>query len=102
VKYTIPVRSVTDAYRMSVELSGTVYEFSMHYNARDSHWYMSLYREDEAVLLGIKIVHSSDLLAQFYARDIPVGILSVTDITGTYRDPDDSNFGTTVLLQYEG
>lgn len=101
MKYTIPVRTSTDPYRFSVELSGKVFDLRIHYNLREKHFYCDFIHNDNNILTGVKLVHSDDLLSQYRAYDIPDGKIIVHDITGQYRDPDSTNFGETVLLQYE-
>lgn len=101
MKYTIPVRNTTDTYLFAVELSGKVFDMRLHYNQRESHWYLDVARNGDDIVQGIKLVHTDDLLSQFRAYEIPEGKLIVHDITGAYRDPDADNFGETVLLQYE-
>lgn len=101
MRFTIPVRNTTDTYLFAVELSGKVYDMRLHYNLRESHWYLDVSRNGSDIVKGVKLVHSDDLLSQFRAYEIPEGKLIVYDITGAYRDPDADNFGETVLLQYE-
>lgn len=101
MKYTIPVRTTTDTYLFAVELTGKVYDMRLHYNQRETHWYLDISRNDTDIVKGVKLVHSDDLLSQFRAYDIPEGKLIIYDITGNYRDPDADNFGENVLFQYE-
>lgn len=98
---TIPVKNGVYANKFTTEFSGKVYELIFHYNLRESKWYMDLRREDVDILSGVKVVNSTDLLAQYTAYDIPEGKILITDLNNLYQDPDSDNFGQTVLFQYD-
>ena len=98
---TIPIQSGTYANKFTASLNGKVFEIALHFNKRESKWYMDIKREEINVLSGVKVVNSTDLLAQYTAYDIPEGKILITDLDNLYRDPDAENFGQTVLLQYD-
>lgn len=101
MKFSIPVKKRTDAYSESIELNGQVFDFSFHYNNREDHWYIEISRSGALVISGLKLVNSTDLLAQYLAYDVPKGILSIVDSSGLFQDPSSLEFGNTIQLQYD-
>jgi len=101
MKFNIPVNKQTDAYSMSIELDGQVYDLTFHYNAREDRWYLRVSRNNTIVVDGVKLVHGTDLLSQYRAYDVPAGILSIVDSSGLFNDPSSSEFGNTIQLQYD-
>ena len=102
--FKIPVRTTPNAYTMTVELDALFYDLTFRYNLRDAHWFMDIVHDDTAVIRGLKVVHSDDLLAQFPAfivdERLPPGVLEVRDVTGADRDPDDETLGNDVIMLY--
>jgi len=99
--FTIPVAETTDSFIEQVDLDGLIYDLQFRWNKRDNHWFMDIGRNGVFLLLGIKLVHSSDLISEFERiEDLPEGILSIEDLDGFYSDPDDTNFGDRVQLRY--
>ena len=101
----LPVLSGTDeAHRFEVELDGSVYDLSLRWNTRESFWYLDVLRNGVAVLVGVKVVHASDVLAQFghlgVTGDLPPGVFKVLDVNGADADPSSSTLGDSVLLLY--
>ena len=101
MKYSIPVNKLTDAYSQSIELDGKVFDLSFHFNKREGQWYLTLSRNSALIVAGIKLVHGTDLLKQYRAYDVPEGILSIVDSSGLFQDPNASEFGNTIQLQYD-
>jgi len=101
MKFNIPVNKQTDAYSQSVNLDGQVFELSFHYNKRENKWYLKLSRNSVIIIDSLKLVHGTDLLAQYRAYDVPKGILSIVDSSGLFQDPSLLEFGSTIQLQYD-
>ena len=98
---TIPLLTGSDAYTQQVDFDGKVYEMALRYNARETHWYLTLSRENVILISNIKVVHGTDLLLQFkFKQEMPQGELSIRDLAGKYADPDADTFGDTVIMQY--
>jgi len=101
MKVEIPVNKQTDAYSQSVALDGEVFDLSFHFNKREDRWYMRISRGDAIIIDSLKLVHGTDLLAQYRAYDVPKGILSIVDASGLFQDPSLLEFGSTIQLQYD-
>lgn len=101
-EFIIPVQSTTDPFSQQVELDGLLYDLTFLWNARDAHWSLTIGRDDVVLVKEVKLVIIDDLLAQ-YTRidDLPPGTLSVQDLDGLDRDPDETLFGDRVVLVYE-
>ena len=100
----MPISTTLLGYRMTVALDGLYYDFAFRFNRRDNHWYMDVVFNGVNVIMGVKIVHSDDLLLQypeFRVDDrLPPGTMQVIDATGADRDPDKSTFGDDVTMFY--
>ena len=99
--FNIPVQNRTDANRLSVELSGEIFEFAFKFNANESMWYMDVIKNSITIVAAVKLVSSDDLLTQFRAYDIPAGKITIVDKDGFYADPNETNFGESVFLRYD-
>lgn len=99
--FNIPVQNRTDANRLSVELSGEIFELAFKFNANESMWYMDIIKNSIAIVAAIKLVASDDLLSQFRAYDVPRGTIKIVDKDGFYADPNETNFGESVFLRYD-
>ena len=101
----LPVKNGLPAYRFSVELDGVLYSFRFRWNVRDNHWFMDIIEADgSAVIDGVKVVNSDDLLSQFDHKQVtgnlPPGTFRVVDVNGANDDPDTTTFGEDVVLLY--
>ena len=101
----IPVLNGLAPYHVQVDLDGTVYGLGFRWNARDNHWYLDFDQTTTPILEGVKVVNGLDLLSQFghmvVDGRLPPGRFEVFDtVPSTYRDPDTTTFGDTVLLLY--
>lgn len=101
----LPMQGGAAAYRVQVELDGAFFGLQLRWNARDNHWYMDIDLTRTAILGGIKLVNSTDLLSQFGHMQVddrlPPGTFEVFDtVEGQERDPDQDTFADTVLLLY--
>ncbi len=101
MKFIVPVNKQTDAYSQSIELDGQVFDLSFHFNKREDKWYLRISRNDAIIIDSLKLVHSTDLLSQYRAYNVPKGVLSVVDSSGLFQDPSSSEFGNTIQLQYD-
>ena len=48
----------------------------------------------------IRLVGGTDLLRQFKHLEVPPGEMRIVDLDGQNRDPDKTNLGDRVILQY--
>lgn len=98
----IPTEFDVPAFRMTVTLDNVVYDLRFVLNKRDGFWRMDIGRDDVSLVRNIKIVLSSDLLkAHRSISELPPGTLSVVDKLGQHTEPNEDNFGDSVVLLYE-
>lgn len=101
----LPAQGGAVPYRFQTDLEAVLYTFQFRWNARDNHWYMDVYQTGTAILVGIKVTNSDDLLSQFGHMQVdgrlPPGTFEVFDTDEALRrDPDQTTFGDTVVLLY--
>ena len=83
-------------YEFTKELDGVVYPFRLQYNRRIDSWIMDIVD----VVNGIRLAGGQDLLKQFHHLDVPPGRLEVVDLDGMFAEPNKTNIGDRVILQY--
>lgn len=97
----IPVRSDIQAYSQRVELDSTIYILSFEYNLRMSKWIMGISDEQEnPIYVGIVLFTGFPLTKDIIATGLPEKNFVCTHVSGEDIDPDDTNFGTDVVLLY--
>ena len=100
--FTIPIPAEIIPFEEQVELDGTLYTFRFRYYSRDGIWRLTIIKSGTVLLSGVKIVNTLDLLAQYrHLEDLPLGDIIVSDQNLLDSDPDDTNFGDSVLLMYQ-
>lgn len=100
--FIIPVQATTDPFSQQVELDGVLYDLTFLWIDRDSHWSITIGRDDDVLISEVKLVIIPDLLDQFRRiAGLPPGRLYVNDLDNLDRDPDDTLFGDRVVLLYE-
>jgi hypothetical protein len=98
----LPVGTDKLAYTFSIELDKTIYQFTFTWNARESRWFMEIADEQlNSLVAGIAIVTGWPLLKRFQDSRLPPGLLYALDTQDTGTEPDDTDFGTRVLMVYE-
>ena len=91
----IPVRSDIFYYTFTKELDGVVYFFKIRYNLRINSWILKISEE-----ISMRLAGGYDLLGQFRHLDVPLGELRIVDLDEKNTEPDKTNFGNRVVLQY--
>ena len=85
-------------YRFEIELGGELFEMEIKYNQRFDFFTVDLYRDDELLLAGQKIVYGQPLFPDYDNRFPKVPIIPM-DESGTPIDRITyDNFGESVLL----
>lgn len=92
----IPLRNDIFHYSFTRELDGVVYLFRMRYNRRIDSWTLDFVD----VVNSIRLAGGQDLLRQFKHLEVPPGRLEVIDLDGLFTEPDKTNLGDRVILQY--
>ena len=93
---TIPLRNDIFQYSFTIELEGVVYSFKIGYNLRANSWSMNI----GSIVTPIRLVVGTDLISQFKHLEIPPGEMRIVDLDGLNRDPDKTNLGDRVIMQY--
>lgn len=97
----IPLRSDLDRYSVIAAINGTDYRFSVSFNTRDDHWYISIELTDGTELAaGLPIVSNQPLLARWrWDSRLPQdGFLMAVDSSGEDIEPEKEDLGDRVKL----
>lgn len=92
----IPLRHDIFQYNFTKELGGIVYLFRFGYNLRCDSWFMNI----GDIATPIRLALGGDLLRQFHHLEVPPGALEMIDLDGLYTDPNKTNLGDRVIMQY--
>lgn len=86
---------VTDnAYsNQELTIAGIKYNFKFSYNGRDSRWRLSIFIDDTAVILGVKIMENEALLGRYRLTTFAHGDLIVLRVKDDGQDCGRNNFG---------
>ncbi len=97
----LPIVRNSTSFITDVVLSNKVYKLKYVYNVRDAAWFLSISKQDDTALLnGVKIVVSWELLSKFKDEELPPGELFVLDKTGTGLPIEKNDLGARVELIY--
>jgi len=98
----IPVIKSEDAYEFSLSIESVLYFFSFNYNLRRKRWLMDISNADkEPILYGVSMLTDVDIMNRFKSEDLPPGIFLVFDLSGISKNPEELDFGESVILLYE-
>lgn len=92
----IPLRNDIFQYSFTKELEGIVYSFRIRYNLRIDSWILDFID----VVNGIRLAGGQDLLKQFHHLLVPPGDLRIIDLDGMNTEPNKTNIGDRVILEY--
>ncbi len=72
------------SWREQIQLDNIIYFLNFTWNALNEFWVMDIYnRNEEPLILGIKIVPNYPLLAQFTVQGMPPGEIICQNIVNT-------------------
>ena len=92
------------AFQQQITLTSVIFILYFRWNAMNQYWVMNIYdRNDDAILLGVKVVTNFDLTAQFSALvGMPSGDIVCQNILGLWDAIQRFDMGqTTELIYYE-
>lgn len=92
------------AFQQQITLTSVIYLLYFRWNAMNKYWVMNIYdRNDNPVLLGVKIVTNFDLTSQFSAlTGMPSGDILCQNILGLWDTIQRFDMGqTTEIIYYE-
>jgi len=92
----ISLRNDIFHYTFTKELNGVVYNFRIRYNRRIDSWILDFID----TVNGIRLAGGQDLLKQFHHLEVPPGSLEIIDLDGKFTEPEKTNIGDSVILQY--
>lgn len=99
--WSIPINFQAPDFTFQIDLDGLIYGFHFMYNERVDGWTMEIQQADGTpIVSGLQVVTGWKPLARFVDPRLPPGELFTMDITGQSNEPDDVNFGDTILLCY--
>lgn len=72
----IPIEPGLTNFDFEIELDAVLFNFSVYWNDRESHWYFDLRNEDlEPLILGAKLVLNYDMLQDYNDVTFPAGAI---------------------------
>lgn len=88
----------------AITLGGLDYTFEYQYNSRDERWRLSIYFNNEPVILGLKIMENQLLLANYLLADFDHGDIICLRIKddGLPVGRNNLGFGKSYELVYVG
>ena len=100
--FVIPIPATIIPFDQQVELDSTLFTLQFRYSRRTGFWSLTLIRSGAVILANVKVVNSLDLLAQYrHLEELPLGTIIVSDQNLAFADPNDTNFGESVLFMYQ-
>lgn len=98
----LPVKTGSEFYRFTIDLTDKSFIVEMYYNTRDIAWFMSLLLVDETpVFLGKRVVVDMPLTIRLASSDRPVGEIFALDRDGTGIPAMLEDLANRVLMAYE-
>lgn len=97
----IPVNFASPDFNFQIDLDGVVYGFRFILNTRTGRYSMSIFTEaGEPIVTGLAVVTNWKPFKRFKDTRLPPGEIFTMDVTGGTTEPDEVNFGDTILLCY--
>lgn len=95
----IPTRSDISAYSETVDLVGTIFEFSFAWNTRAQVWVMGISTQvGEPILQGVTLVADTDLLGGHVDDRLPDGVIVALDTTRKGEQAGRLDLGSRALV----
>lgn len=90
------------AFQQQITLSSVIFLIYFRWNAMNQYWVMSIYdRNDQPILLGVKVVTNFNLTAQFEAlAGMPVGDILCQNLLGLWDTIQRFDMGQTTEIIY--
>jgi len=89
------------SFSQECTLDGVVYRFRFKWNYRGQYWTMDLHdRDQNPILLGVKLVVRFDLVKHYPGRAVPPGVFVVTDPKGEIDRVEEGDMGVNTQLTY--
>lgn len=100
----VPVFPGEPLYNERVRLDDRDYIFRFDYAGREDRIYMTIFDQDENVLIsGVKVMANGTLIHRhLFNAGLPQGVLVAVDLEENGNPPTLTDFGTRVRLYYYG
>ncbi len=85
-------------YRFDMTIKGETYTFQVNYNATHDFFTIDLYKNDEVIVLGEKLVYGKPLFMSAQHKDIPKTIIIPYDVSENTDRITFENMNEDVLL----
>lgn len=85
-------------YRFNVRIENKVYTFEIHYNTVNDYFTVDLYRNDQLIIAGVKVVYGRPLFAAHMYLDVPQIPIIPLDQSGQVDRVTWDNLNETVFL----
>ena len=92
------------AWQAQITLTNIIFNLYFRWNAMNQYWVMNIFDRDEnPILLGVKVVTNYDLTRQFSAlTGMPPGDILDQNVTGSWADIQRFDMGqTNEIIYYE-
>lgn len=97
-KEYIEIKKDLVPYRFSIELGAELYEIEVHYNALGDFFTLDLYKDNETLVLGEKIVYGVPLFGITFDERFPAPTIIPIDPAGQETRVGWDNLNNTVFL----
>lgn len=94
----LPIEKENIPYRFDIALPVEIYTFEIRYNATHDFFTVDLFKEDEALVLGEKVIYGVPLFQDVYDRRFPAPTIVPLDESGNEQRITFENLGVTVFL----
>jgi hypothetical protein len=94
----IPIEKENIPYRFEVELEAEIYEMEMRYNDTYDFFTIDLYKDNEPLVYGEKVVYGVPLFSNVRDLRFPVVTITPMDEAGLEHEVTYENFQETVFL----
>lgn len=99
--YDLPLKPSNASYRFATVIKDVSYIIDVHWNTRESAWYMDWYREDlTEIVLGVKIVLGCYLGRRVDEPPFSEGVLVAVDTSGEGVEAAFDDIGTRVIVRF--
>lgn len=98
----IPVRFDSPDFNFQIDLDGAIYGFRFVLNTRTNRYSVTILTETgELIVAGVALTSNWKPFGRFKDLRLPPGRFFTMDTTGENQEPNEDNFGDTVLFCYE-
>src|SRR5690625_4846014 len=94
----LPIDKERVPYRFEVQLNGEVFIFEIHYNGENDFFTVDLFKNDEVIIYGEKIIYGQPLFGALTDARLPSEPIIPLDPSGRENRVSFDNLGESVFL----